>query len=98
MTHVYAEQHKGRFLISAKGHAEGDDPRVCAGISAILYALAGLLDNTPEIKTEQADLESGDAIVRFSGDTEAETAYRMTLIGLMQIAESYPGYMEVTKK
>lgn len=98
MTHIYAEEHRGRYLLSAKGHAEGEDPKVCAGISAILYALAGLLDNTPEIQTQQAELKSGDAIFRFSGGLHAQTAYRMALIGLMQIAESYPGYMEIIKK
>lgn len=98
MTYFYAEEYNGRYLISAKGHATGDDPSVCAGISALLYSLAGLIDNTPAIKAECISLEDADALFRFSGGAEAKTAYDMIIIGIAQIAESYPGYISANFK
>ena len=93
MTNFTAQEERGRYEITAKGHATGEDPAVCAGISAILYSLAGLLDNMPEIKSECIFLDEGDAHFIFSGGAEARTAYDMTVIGIAQIAESYPGYI-----
>ena len=47
----------------------------------------------PEIKSECIFLDEGDAHFIFSGGAEARTAYDMTVIGIAQIAESYPGYI-----
>lgn len=83
MIDVYAEKDGRLFMLSSKGHATGSE-EVCAGVSAIIYALAGWAENfaTEDVKIE---LESGDALIVFRGGTEAEAAFDMAVIGLKQI-------------
>lgn len=67
---------------------------VCAGASAILYALLGYLCNNEDVLGEVRTRDS-------SGDAEAycrygaEEAFEMAVIGLMQIAKQYPELVTV---
>ena len=93
MTEAYFEQDHDRFLVTCKGHATGSEA-VCAGVSAIIYALAGWVNNyAPEgVKIE---LESGDALVTFKGGEAAQAAFDMALIGLKQIQLAEPERISV---
>lgn len=97
MTRVTAKSTNGRYYIKAEGHATGS-PAVCAGVSAIIYALAGYLGNSESIRCEEVNLSDGNAELEFYGGDDAEAVYLMSVIGLMQIEEQYPEYIEVLEK
>ena len=90
MTRIKAIYGKGGFAVRADGHATGS-AEACAGVSAILFALAGWLENSGVWRhSSTVKMRSGGAELLFvkSGDTEA--VMDMTVIGLAQIAAKYP--------
>ena len=79
-----------RLHLSMRGHAEHNENGVdvvCAGVSAIVFALAGYLVNFAEdavihrLEYGCAELECG---------LDAEAVLKQTLIGLLQIRMEYP--------
>lgn len=78
------------------GYNPGNDV-VCAGASAIAYALAGYLHNCGghlwTIVREK--LDSGDLELCCTGDEMVGEVYRMALIGLLQLEAAYPGHVRV---
>lgn len=93
MVEAYFEQDRDRFLVTCKGHATGSE-KVCAGVSAVIYALAGWVNNYAEAEV-RIELESGDALITFRGGSEAEAAFDMALIGLKQIQLAEPDKVSV---
>ena len=101
----YENQAKGRYAISAKGHAEyapaGQDI-VCAGVSILMQSLGNyLLDHCEdyhwhelEIKTEAGDMnvEVYDENVC---DSKLKYLYHMTIEGLKDIAKQYPQCIKI---
>lgn len=68
--------------IRAKGHA--GDAAGCAAVSAVLYALAGGLEN---ICTPAWRIDSGDAEITVSDESrEARAMLLMAEVGLLQLA------------
>lgn len=82
------------MCISACGHAVGS-PAACAGISALLCALCTYLQQDGRTRLHRCRLESGDALLDFSGGERAATAYTLTAIGLRQIAIGYPACVRI---
>lgn len=85
--------------LEVTGHAgfcPGNDV-VCAGCSAVVLALLGYLRNAPEHVTalDEQIAEPGMARVRCTGDDCAAQAFRQAVIGLLQIQEGYPDYLQV---
>ena len=83
--------------LSVQGHAgwsqHGNDI-VCAGVSAISFALLGYLHNAGcDIAEAQAD--SGNLRVECSGDNLVAGAFDMAMIGYLQIAKKYPQCVDV---
>ena len=75
-------------------------PPVCScmdstPVSAILFALYGFLREDGTTTLHCCRLESGDAYLDFSGGASAAAAFRMTAIGLRQIARGYPACVSV---
>ncbi len=95
MTRISFYEKNGHFGVKASGHASGN-PSVCAAISGIMYALAGYLQNA-ECAMQRVKLNAADAEIEFSGGEAEAAVYLMTVIGLMQIAKSYPEYAEIEK-
>ncbi len=93
MTEVKAKRSGKRCCLEAKGHATGS-VAVCAGISAILYALAGYLANH-EVQVIRQHMADADVCMEFDGDTDAVAAFEMAVIGLMQIELTHPEYISV---
>lgn len=91
MIDVYAEKDGDLFTLAVRGHATGSE-EVCAGVSAIVYALAGWAENYAEADV-RTELESGDALVTFRGGSEAEAAFDMAVIGLQQIEAGHGRYI-----
>ena len=78
-------------LVSTKG---------CAYLSGILYSLAGYLINAAEegfVRVEELRLESGDALVRFQGDSRGQAVFDMAVIGLKQLEKSCPEQVKVVE-
>lgn len=103
MTIVYARKatldpkhpEVARYLITAQGHATGNE-KVCAGVSAILYSLAGwIVNNEQALVYHTQKLKSGDAALEWWGGIEAKTAFDMAVIGMLQIEKKYPENIEV---
>ena len=77
--------------ITCKGHATGS-PEVCAGISALVYALEGFLENYCDdfhVKHEPGDVEIWYAY-------RDDDIFHMFLIGLLEIEKGYPDHIRVT--
>ena len=97
MTTINVSKADNIYRIEATGHATGSE-KVCSGVSAILYALAGwLINNDEHVTYAKRKLKSGDAFIEFSGDEKAKAVYDMAVIGLLQIEQSYPEYVNIKK-
>lgn len=100
-TEFSSEFPSGRFRLQATGHAgyhPGDDI-VCAGCSALVYALAGALRGlSGHVSELSVQLEPGDALISAQGDSSAAACFQMAETGLRQIAAAYPQWVSVTGK
>ncbi len=97
MTKIKFKQRGNKYTVEAKGHATGSEI-ACAGVSAVMYALAGYLINAEragKVYDVSGHLKPADAVQEWCGGEAAEAAYEMATIGLMQIAESYPQYVKI---
>ncbi len=79
--------------LAMRDHATGS-PMVCAGASAIVWALAGWLHNHGPEGTV-INLRAGDAFVQCGRSPETETAFELALIGLRQMEKKYGEYIKV---
>lgn len=99
MTKITITMAEPRFSILFDGHATGS-AEVCAGISALMFALEGYLRNhEDELFIHSAKLdEPGFGYISFELEDPAKNitgAFELTAIGLLQIADSYPEFCEV---
>ena len=97
MTQVYAERSGNRCILSAQGHATGS-VEVCAAVSGILYALAGYLTNAVReryIEFYENRMEDADVLLDFNGDDCTAAAFEMAVIGLAQVGQQYPEFLQV---
>lgn len=96
MTVVRYKVHDGKYEMSIYGHAgyaEAGKDIVCAGVSAIGYALLGFLRNT-DCKGLRVITDSGNLAVSCKGGERVSAAFEMAYIGLLQIAQKYPQYVD----
>lgn len=97
MTQVYARAARGRYHLSAKGHATGSE-QGCAFISGILYALAGYLTNAEAegyAEVSEMRLAPGDVSIRVRGGRRVKAAYDMAVIGLCQLEKQRPELVKI---
>ena len=85
--------------LTVLGHADyaeyGKDI-VCAGVSALVQALIGWIEDSPfsvECDCLSIDEQSGEVIISCEGAEDTAAVFYMTAIGLAQIAESYPNHV-----
>lgn len=79
----------------AKGHAdyaESGKDIVCAGITAIIYALAGFLINDGGTLDE---LQMEPGYTKISADGDVLAAFRQAYYGLLHIQQKFPENLEV---
>ena len=93
MTTVYATDAGGVMRLSVRGHATGSD-QVCAAVSGLVCALAGYLANDDGAQVQEQVVDSARAVFRFTGGPEAHGAFKAVVIGLQQLAASYPDFIE----
>ena len=96
----------GRLTIELDGHAMYADPGqdiVCAGISALVMALAGALEEAEERGRTKADWDEKDNVIRIWADpnmealNEIKAYFRMCVKGLKLIQGDYPDHIRVTE-
>ena len=80
MIEITIEPHR----IAAQGHAKDDAG--CAAVSAILYALAGALENLGY--PTQWRIESGCAEIPVPDSADARALHLMAEVGLRQVAQA----------
>lgn len=84
--------------LTLMGHANYDETGrdiVCAGASAIVYALLGWLENhDDDIEFINSNVEPGETWVTCEGGEKTATAFEMARIGLEQLATAYPDHVE----
>lgn len=89
------ESHK----LSVRGHARYADKGqdiVCAGASAIVYALIGWLENNYEDTSfVSVDEDKGSVVIACDGDTNVATAFYMAAIGIENIMNTYPAHVAI---
>lgn len=96
MVEIRIEERQPCYRVTAKGHAEGSS-EVCAGVSALLCALAGYLEED----LVRARLESGDAWVEARerrGRDRVRTAVELVRTGLLMMEKQYGPYILVKTK
>ena len=96
MTNVWYWRQNGRhhlYIIGHAGYAAAGEDIVCAGISAIGYALMGYLRSCPEAEDLRCSEESGRMILSCGEQTQVDAAFEMAVIGLALIERQYPQYV-----
>lgn len=85
--------------LSVNGHAgyapKGQDI-VCAGVSAIVYALLGWLENNSE-NTDfvSIDENNGEVVIQCEGDDKVTAVFHMAAIGIESIMNTYPDHVDI---
>ncbi len=84
------------YTVTADGHATSSAV-VCAGVSAIVFALENWLRMRVNLITKEREsvIESGYASISFSGGVEAMTAFEVAIAGFLAIEASHIGEIEV---
>ena len=78
------------------GYADKGRDIVCAGASALVQALIGWIENCPcEVECISVDHNIGEVIISCRGGEDVAAVFTMTAIGLEQIANTYPDYVEI---
>ncbi len=85
--------------LTVLGHAnfgEYGKDIVCAGVSALVQALIGWIENNPyDVDCVSIDNINGEVIVACEGNEEVAAVFYMTAIGMEQIAEAYPNHVDI---
>ena len=96
MTECVARRGPEGLSLEVSGHATGH-PEVCAGASALLYALAGWVRNREDPDAGAVVLEDGHGVVSLRDGPEAWAVFEAVVIGLLQIELAEPGAIRVRK-
>ncbi len=82
--------------IGHAGYAEKGADIVCAGVSALVQALIGWIENNPcEVECISIDEGAGEVTISCSGGEDVSAVFYMTAIGLEQISYTYPDHVEI---
>lgn len=82
-------------MVGHANYADKGNDIVCAGASAILYALLGWMENNgDDLEDISTNVEPGESWVNCEGGEKTATAFEMACIGLEQLANSYPDHVE----
>ncbi len=95
MIEVFSYRQGGKCRLYVKGHAEycpGNDI-VCAGVSALIGALAQYADKHSHYRHVRCHMQKGDAF--FACGDGAEDGFDMIVQGLAAIAAAYPAHVRV---
>ena len=78
------------------GYAEKGTDIVCAGVSAIVQALIGWIENNPVYdESISIDDRNGEVLIECTGGEDVSAVFYLTAIGLEQIANTYPDNVQI---
>lgn len=90
---------ENKHTLTVAGHAnygEYGKDIVCAGISALVQALIGWIEESPwKAECISVDTKEGEVIISCEGGEDVAAVFYMASIGLEQIADSYPDHMQI---
>lgn len=85
------------YIYGHAGYDEAGKDIVCSAVSSLGWALIGFLENSANDTSDYAHLtDSGRLAISSGSSPEVDAAFKMTLIGLMQIAKKYPDHVRVS--
>ena len=85
-------------VLGHANYAEYGKDIVCAGVSALVQALVGWVDNADcVVECIDIDRHNNEVTVSCFGGKDVEAAFSVAYIGLEQIAESYPDHLQIEK-
>ena len=91
------EESHELYIYGHAGYDEAGKDIVCSAVSSLGWALIGFLENNANDTSDYAHLtDSGRLAISSGSSPEVDAAFRMTLIGLMQIAKKYPDHVRVS--
>ena len=83
-------------VLGHAGYAEYGKDIVCAGVSALVQALIGWIEeNYYKAKCISVDPKEGEVLICCEGGEELAAVFQMTAIGLEQLAYSYPDHVQI---
>lgn len=92
--YTITEERHELAIFGHAGYAKAGEDIVCAGVSAIGYALLGFLRNSTEAKGLSTLVEGGNLCISAKGGDRVCAAFEMAYIGLAQISKTYPQYVD----
>ena len=100
MIRVYYTRGEGKHELNINGHAgyaEYGRDIICAGVSAITFALLGWMEHNEEEITQLDELmvEDGQVFIACAGTNNLNTAFQVAIMGLIQIARAHPEYVSI---
>lgn len=91
--------NENTYTLSVSGHAnyaEYGKDIVCAGVSSLVQALIGWIEeNSWKAECLTVDPKAGEVVISCEGGNEVAAVFYMASIGLEQIADSYPDYVQI---
>lgn len=85
--------------LSIGGHAnygEYGKDIVCAGVSSLVQALIGWIEeNYYTAENINVEKKAGEVLISCEGNEDVSAVFRMTAIGLEQIADAYPNHVQI---
>ena len=83
-------------VVGHANYAEYGKDIVCAGVSSLVQALIGWIEeNDWEAECISIDEKGGEVIVSCAGGDKVSAVFEVTAIGLGQIAYSYPDHIQI---
>ena len=83
-------------VIGHANYGEYGKDIVCAGISSIVQALIGWIEeNYYKANCISVSPKEGEVIISCEGGEDVAAVFQMASIGLAQIADSYPDHMQI---
>ena len=100
MIRVYYTRGEGTHELNINGHAgyaEYGNDIICAGVSAITFALLGWMEHNEEEITQLDELmvEDGQVYLSCTGSEKLNTAFQVAIMGLIQISRAHPDYVSI---
>lgn len=84
------------IVLGHANYAEYGKDIVCAGVSALVQALIGWIDNSDcKVECISRDIANNEFVISCRGNEAVEAAFTMAYIGLGQIADSYPDHLQI---
>ena len=84
------------FINGHAGYAPKGQDIVCAGVSSLVYALIGWLENNSEYtRLVSIDDSNGEVVIYCEGDEMVSAVFYMTALGIEQIASTYPDHVDI---